>query len=212
MVALISQENAKYFKNQMHVDHFFMSFNPETKTITMANELIKWQTARLIQEKLSNRSFLKHFSIFDPTIHELYKELTDYRANNYTIISDKGDALEQYADKLTEFQMFVEEHSDKPDAVLAKSKALFETSDENSFQNAIGIDIEIYKKLLLLVEHTKDICVILDDLDVFHNHSFTPNLEMEQEIKRFLKYKNYQPLTLSAPTLPVTEELETMEA
>lgn len=214
-VVMVAQQNAKYFKPHMFVEDFFMSFNPETKTISMHNKLVKWQTARKINQQLTKLKFLTNFGLFDTKASELYRELQGYVNSNYVVL--KGDAtmladLETWADQVTEFQLFVAEHKDNPEAIAAKSAALFQTNEEGSFKDAIGIEFEPYQKLQQLMEAAAPVQLLLNEVDCLTSSNTIP-FNLEQEIKEYLEHKGYLSLskTVSAPPLPVADTAELME-
>lgn len=216
-VVMVSQQNAKYFKPHLFVEDFFMSFNPETKTISMHNKLVKWQTARKINQQLPKLKFLQNFGLFDQKASELYRELQQYVSLNYTVLKgaqpDSLVDLENYADKVTEFQLFVAEHTGNDQAIAAKSKTLFETNEEGSFKDAVGIEFEPYSKLQQLIEVSAPVELLLNQVDCLTSTKSIP-FNLEVEIKEYLEFKAYISLskTTPAPMPPVTETVEVMEA
>lgn len=224
-VAMVSQSNAKYLKPHIYIDDFFSSFNPQTNTISMHNKLVKWQTARKINEILPKLNFLTNFKLFDAQASTLYSELKSYRDANFMDLTaamhdhkQNGSAteviegLKTFADKLTEFQLFVAKHPGNIQGIAAMSKALFETNEDNSFEDALGIEMEVYEKLLLLIEHTQPVQILLNKVTSLVSTS-TIDYALEQEIKEYLEYKGYISLTnptSSVPTSPVQND-EIME-
>jgi macrodomain Ter protein organizer (MatP/YcbG family) len=193
-----------------------MSFNPETKTISMHNKLVKWQTARKIKAELPKLQFLKNFSLFDPIAAKLWSELVEYVRLNGVDLIKQGDTiseLENYADKVTEFQLFVVEHKGNDQAIAAKSKQLFETNEEGSFKDAVGIEFEPYQKLQQLLEAAAPVQLMLNTCNKLVE-SAVIDYKLEQEIKDYLSYKGYisLPEPASAPTLQVAEQAELIEA
>lgn len=226
-VVMIAQNNAKYFKPHIYIQDFFTNVNPETDTITMHNQLVKWQTARKINDALPKLKFLQNFGIFDPQAKAMYLELVGYVDLNYVDLkaglhnhkSGKNaaqeviDSLSTHADKITELQLFVKSHPGNYQAIAAMSKALFDTDEDGSFKDALGIEIDIYEKLLTLLEFTKQVQVLLNSIG---NLSVTSGItyELEREIKEYLAYKEYvsvtQPTAAEASLQP--EIAETIEA
>lgn len=222
-VVMVAQQNAKYFKHHMYVDDFFMSYNSESKIISMHNKLVKWQTARKIQAELSKLKFLNNFGLFDRTASNLFCELSNYVSSNYLNLRSNGstsiqmnetiDVLESYADKVTEFQLFVAEHKGNDQAIAAKSRALFETDEDGSFKDAVGIEFEPYAKLQQLLEAVAPIQLFLNEVDCLTSVK-TITFALEQEIKEYLDFKGYISLsnTVSVPTLQVAEQADLIEA
>lgn len=217
-IVMISQSNAKFFKHHMYVNDFFMNYNAETQTISMHNKLVKWQTARKIHAVLGQLHFLQNFGLFDAQARIMYNELVSYMNANYTDLSRFGDLtteLSEYADKVTNLQLFIASHPNDPQAIAAMSKALFDPENESTdtFKGAIGIDLEVYEKLTTLLEHTKDVALLLNHVDVLLSSDNIP-YNLEREIKEFLDYKGYISIskpTASVPTPPVTELAELKE-
>lgn len=212
-LCMVAQSNAKYFKPHMYINDFFMSYNPETKTISMHNQLVKWQTARLINEALGKLQFLTNFSLFDSQANSLYKTLKDYVATNYVKISGAEEQIQNlitYANQVTTFQLFVAAHPDDAEAIAAKSKALFDTDENGSFANAVGIEMEPYQWLQELLEHSSEVRTLLNQVSCLTNNQ-TISYELEQEIKEYLNFKGYISLTktVQSQPLPVTDEAET---
>lgn len=218
-IVMISQQNAKYFKHHMYVDDFFMSYNSESKTISMHNKLVKWQTARKIQAELSKLYFLTNFQLFDTKAAQLRTELKQYVDTNFVNLggssgmSETISTLENYADKVTEFQLFVAEHKGNDQAIAAKSIALFETDEDGSFKDAVGIEFEPYTKLQQLLEAVAPIQLFLNEVDCLTSVK-TITFALEQEIKEYLDYKGYISLsnTVAAPTLQVADTADLIEA
>jgi hypothetical protein len=215
-VVMISQSNAKYFKHHMFVNDFFMSYNTDSKTISMHNKLVKWQTARRIQAEMPKLNFLLNFRLFDPVAAATYSELQDYVNLNYVNLKAEGDViptLENYADKITEFQLFVMAHPGNTEAIAAKSKALFDTNEDGSFKDAIGIEFEPFRKMQQLLEVVTPVQLLLNQVECLTS-SYTISFDLEKEIKEYLTQKGYISLsnTVSAPTLQVAEPAELTEA
>jgi len=222
-IMLVSQSNAKYLKPHLFIDDFFMSFNPETKTISMHNKLVKWQTARKIQQRLSSLQFLKNFGIFDPIASNTWQELVEYVRVNYKDL--KGEManhkdgsgteliqnLELFADKVTELQLFVTKNPGNLQAIAAKSKALFETNEENSFEDALGVELEIYEKLQMLLEVTEHVQPLLNQVNCLVEKREITHA-VEQEIREYLDLKGYICIPAQQPVPQVADPGVIIEA
>lgn len=221
-IMMVSQSNAKYLKPHLFVDDFFMSFNPDTKTISMHNRLVKWQTARKIEQYLPALQFLKNFNLFDQKAAETWEALVAYKIQwgrdlKGEMANTKDGSgtelvenLKTFADKVTELQLFVTRHPGDYQAIAAKSKALFETNEDNSFEDALGVEIEIYEKLLELVDLVKPVQVLLNHVDCLTNVR-TITYEVEKEIREYLDLKGYICMTVPPP-MPQVESAELNEA
>jgi hypothetical protein len=211
-IIMVSQSNAKYFKHHMYVDDFFMNFNPETSTISMHNKLVKWQTARKLNDMLPKIAFLQRFGLFDDVAYEMYRQLIDYRNTHYVNLSkidgEMLDNLQTYTDKVTELQLFISKHPGDSQAIAAMSKALFDTDEDGSFKEAVGVDLEVYENLLTLLEHTKPIATLFNEMAILTHDNRPIVFELEQEIKGYLQQKGY--IALIKPTVqqPMTQAVE----
>lgn len=223
-IIMTSKANAKFLKPHLYVNDFFMSFNPETKTISMHNRLVKWQTARKVKEILSRLQFLKNFTVFDHIATARFNFLCEYVAKNdlnlkaYMTENKSGKEaaeevignLESFADKITDLQVFISRHPEDGKAIGAKCKALFETDEDSAFEGALGVELDIYQNALELDEYVKDIQLLLNQVDVLRSIRDIP-YKLEQEIRDYLSYKQYTNLPVPQATLQ-PEETVTEEA
>lgn len=211
-IVQIAQGNAKYFKHHMFVDDFFMNFNPETKAISMHNKLVKWQTARKINDLLPKIAFLQRFGLFDDMAYTMYRTLVDYRNIHYVNLSKiDGEMLENlqsYTDKVTELQLFISQHPGNSEAIAAMSKALFDTDEEGSFKEAVGVELEIYQVLTTLLEHTKPIAVLFNQMAILTHENNPITWELEQEIKDYIQHKGYLSIEKKTVQQPTTQAAE----
>jgi hypothetical protein len=222
-IIFTSKANAKFLKPHLYVNDFFMSFNPETKTISMHNRLVKWQTARKVKAILTRLQFLKNFTIFDSEATSAFNTLCSYVAsydlNLKAYMTESKTSkeaaeevvgnLESFADKITDLQLFIAKHPEDGKAIGAKCKALFETDEDSAFEGALGVEIEVYQKAVELDECTQEIQLLLNQVDALRSIKDIP-YALEQEIRGYLAHKQYISLSvLQAQLQPgdtVTEE------
>jgi len=222
-IIMTSKANAKFLKPHLYVNDFFMSFNPETKTISMHNRLVKWQTARKVKAILSRLQFLKNFTVFDSEatirFNSLCQYVASYDLNLKAYMTESKTSkeaaeevvgnLESFADKITDLQLFIANHPEDAKAIGAKCKALFETDEDSAFEGALGVEIEVYQKAVELDGITKDVQLLLNQVDCLRSVKDIP-YALEQEIRGYLTHKQY--ISLSVTQVASTEETVTQEA
>lgn len=117
MLVKVAQNNARYYRDFQRIQEFFI--NIKDNTITMSNTLIKWNTARIIKDKLDQVAFLYNFKAFNPAYAEMYEALCEYVDRNYREVKEHskdsyGVNEQTYNDLLThlnnvrQFQEFVQ--------------------------------------------------------------------------------------------------------
>lgn len=193
----IAKTAAKHFRDHIYIKDFILSIHPDTRTITMHNKLVNWHTGRKIHEVLPRMQFLENFGRFNPEIQRLYDGLKTYKEENFKEV--KGSTkfgcndemlteLNQYADKVASLQLYIHKHPGNTDAIAAQAKSLFETPEgEETFDNALGVDIEIYttlEKILEFIEPLENILNYISPL-IKRGENIPDTLEIEiREIMR----------------------------
>jgi hypothetical protein len=135
MLIKTSRANQKYIRDFKPIQQFFVQI--KDKTITMSNVLIRWNTARLIHDKLVSIAFLYNFGQFNPLFRDKYHSLIKYVQTNYREVAefkDKGfygltdnsyEDLVQHLDNVKRFQDFVSQKQGDPVAIAALANELF---------------------------------------------------------------------------------------
>ena len=177
----ISKANKRHFENFSHIDRAFKQLNGNI--ITMDNKLIKWNTARLINDQLDKLEFFYNFT-FNVELQELYKDLVKYRDLYYTemdtnIWGARGkwfDSIVDHMNKVEEFQLFVIDHEDSPEAIQEKATQMFSLP---MLTDGCAIEMEQYNILQQLLEYAEPIYFLFNDMSILTNNR---NITQEQEV------------------------------
>jgi hypothetical protein len=203
----IAQSNNKLYRDFKHVTSFFAQI--KNNTITMSNTLIKWNTARVVREKLLQCSFLFNFEYFDPKLATKYQQMCNYIENNYRHVnpSDKVTGLTgttyedmiSHLDSVQKFQEFVRDNGDT-EAVTQMAHELFGNKD---VKDGMAVQPYILDTVQELVDYAltcgdflnhvglltgcqlKPLTYIDYDKKVKHN---IPG-DLEVEIRKYLEFK-----------------------
>ncbi len=182
----VSTTNVQYVKQFEHVDRFFTKLTHHN-LITMADELVKWHTARIINENLVYLKFFANFDVFHQEYANYYLELKKY-GNQWGTSVSLGAHRQQYFDKVLEMQLFVRENQNDAEAIRNKSKELF-IIDE--VEDGLGVDLELYDKLHLLLEYAEPVHPLFNSISFLTNtskHSITSDQQVL--IREILQRKN----------------------
>lgn len=191
MLARISRENTKYFAEDFyHVTEFFNRF--EEGTITMSDALIKWNTARLLIEKLKGLEFIKGLGIFTPEIQLLYIELTQYISTYYKQIGsgDLETAIKEHLDMVTDLQLFIRNNPDDEDAKQEVIDAMFgDDPNKQSIKGARAVELELLDKadeIIEFIEPMKPMLAMIDKLD-----STSPDFTQQEEeaLRQYIQWR-----------------------
>jgi hypothetical protein len=186
----------KHFKQHIHVKEFFV--NLQDTTLTMNEIMVKWHTARLIHEELEKLPFLSNFATFNADIHTTFKELMSYRDINYVDLTSYRNAnkvgcnptafkeLCEGTQTIIDFQLFVEEHKENPEAITEKALSLFSNA---IISDARAVELDVYKKLMSVVEYAEPIKALFNNINVLQEEGKTISYEIEQEIKAYMALK-----------------------
>lgn len=189
-VLKVAEGQVKHYKAYKHVSGFFLQ--TDNDEITMAQALIKWHTARLVQQELSKLKFLNNFGSIDHDRADKYKKLVDYVNTNYVdvqrlsrgdkyygITEDVYNEMIDHHDKVMQLQLYIAKHADDTDLIAAKSKELFDAE----FKGATGVEMEIYELLQELLEYSEPIRTLLNRIkeitEAAPGSTINPNLETE---------------------------------
>ena len=198
-LVLISMQNTQYFDDFLHINKFFYKLQ-DTK-ITMSQQLIKWNTARLIMKRIHKLNFLYNYSL-DPEKQKKFRELreyihTNYR-NTYDRFSDATDTLVTHLDKIQQFQEFVRDNQD-PERIAELSKQMFST---NIVTDAQSIDLDLYREFEDLLEWSAPIAPLLNKVydlcGTDYSQEWAPatpkgislSFDLEQELIFYTRAKN----------------------
>jgi len=179
----VAEPTTKLYKDFSHITKFFYTF--KKGKISMSNKLIKWNTARKIQEKIQELTFLKNFEIA-PEKQASYVKFTNYVKENYrelylfgktsAEVSSGYNSMISHVDKVESFQTFVTNGATN-EAIAEVAKQLFGT---DSVTEACVIDYELYKEFLELIEWSSSISLFLNNMYALTRDSgLSPEFEAE---------------------------------
>jgi len=215
-ILLVSKSNKKHFKMHKHIDDFFGT--TETikdekgliigTSIKMENKIVKWNTARIISEKMGDLSFFNNFSIFNDEMTELFNEISSYKKDNYhdmSIYANRVGVLEhhenfvKFLNKLMEFQLFLEDSSNDESSILEKAKDLAGVNVSENTKEVLVVDTDMLNKLDKLLAYAKPISMLLNNIEIltlkgnyknYASSSISIPFELEMEIKEYIKLKH----------------------
>lgn len=193
MVFKVAKANARYYRDFKRPEEFFIQIH--NKTITMSNRLIKWNTARLIRERLAECKFLSNFP-FNPSFQEMYQELELYVARNYVDINTHQPVQEFYKstyedmiahlDKVLQFQQFIALGSAEEGAIAALANELF---GNRELRDGMAADNSILALMDELIEYSKACGVLPLHLPALTTRNAIITAELEQELRAYLDFK-----------------------
>jgi hypothetical protein len=186
----VAESTTKLYKDFSHITKFFYTF--KKGKISMSNKLIKWNTARKINEKIEELRFLHNFEVA-PEKQASYKKFIDYVHENHRHIdfSRRNDEISSgynsmisHVDKVESFQTFVTNGATN-EAIAEVAKQLFGT---DSVTEACVIDYELYKEFLDLLEWGSSISVFLNKMNILTRETGLPS-EFEAELRWYCSQK-----------------------
>jgi len=164
----------------------------------MSDVIVKWRTAQFIRKHLDKLDFLSNFAIINPYLQAEYSKLQHY-AETYESEFSRGkygarhvDELEDYLDNVQKFQLFVRDNKDDHDAIAVMAKQLLNPSEGTEIRNARCIDIEIYDKVMYLLDIAAPVNTLLNSVCILAAvGSHRPiGTELEYEIRSYIQSKN----------------------
>jgi len=187
----ISKANERYMgDNHAHITSFFVRFN--NGILTMSQLLVQWNTARIINAHLNLLQFMHGYKSIDADVYEKFNFLNAYSDLHYKKLESLLDQSEAAAeivdhiDKVMVLQLFVAQFPDDAEAIAEKAKELFPDDDNaGNIKGAVGIDLELYKNLMGLLEYAKPISTMLNMVTSLTD-ARDLTLEQEQVIKAYV--------------------------
>lgn len=209
----VSQANIKYVRDFKHIQEFFVLIR--NNTISMSNLLIKWNTARLIQDNLHKVAFLYNYAIFNEEYAEKYQNLRDYIALHYNEIKEQSgnnyfglnlttyNDLISHLDSVQHFQNFVRDNPTNTESIAQLAEELF---GNKQLQNGMAVEPEIMELLYDVLEYGKAVGDMLNwvprltgltEYEYIYRPAQQGNRDsrvgipanLEHEIKLYLEYK-----------------------
>jgi hypothetical protein len=211
MVIKVAQNNSRYYRDFQKVQEFFIQI--KDNTITMSNTLIKWNTARIVRDKLAQCAFLYNFDRFNPAYASMYQALCQYVDSNYREVQQHANGTtyglndQTYGDLLSHlenvrrFQDFVAKGR-PADEVAKLAQELF---GNRELQDGMAVDPKMMRMLEDVIEFTVACGPMFNYIPLLHGCGFTsaPTVyapgaarskaaipeELEVEIRMLLEHK-----------------------
>jgi hypothetical protein len=163
----VAQQSNKLYKDFKHINKFFAY--KSGKTLTMSNTLIKWNTARLIRQRLNEVAFLFNFP-FNQAKEDSFKKLRDYVKLNYKSMDDLGKISDEnslayttmvaHLDKVYQFQAFVKTSQD-PQEIAKLAKELWKS---DTIEDGCAVDMELIEEMNSLLDWGSSIKGLLNHI------------------------------------------------
>lgn len=197
MLVKVAQSNAKYYRDFKRLQEFFISI--KDNTITMSNALIKWNTARVLHNKIRKLDFFTNYAAFHPVYAEAYKEIYKYYQSNYRPVDEQVarvtglgattyTELIAHLDNVHRFQDFVASKTASPEDIATLAQSLF---GNRELTDGMAVDNNLLDTFNELLEYAQGVGPMLNQLPVLTNkyEANRLNEELELEIRMFLEYK-----------------------
>lgn len=194
----VAQDRRKYFLDFKPIQRFFLDI--KGKTLTMSNALVRWNTARVIEEGISKLRFLQNFGLFHQQFNGEYKMLQDYVNTNYRNLADhvahsrfyglresSYDDLVRHCDKVMKFQLLVRSTKDNPNLIAQAAQELFAPQQE--ITDGLAIDVSIYDIYLKLLDYAEPIRILLNQVGKLTSYGADIPDDLELEIRSYLQHK-----------------------
>jgi len=181
MIVKVAQTNAKLFRDFRHIREFFIQI--QNKTITMSNQLIKWNTARLIMERLGACAFLHNFP-FHEDYSEMYAELCQYVNKHYRDVKTYTEGGKHYGmsdatyndmvghlDKVHKFQQYVAQAPNDFEGIGMMAGQLFGNKD---LRDGMAVDPQMMAQLDEVLAFTQACGIMLNHIPVLTGYTLLP--------------------------------------
>lgn len=176
----VAQQHNKLYKDFKHINKFFAY--KSGKTLTMSNTLIKWNTARMLRQRLNEVSFLFNFP-FNQAKQQSFRKLRDYVKTNYRSMDDLGKISDEnslayttmvtHLDKVYQFQSFVKTSQD-PTEVAKLAQELFSGFKPGEVTDGCAVDMELIEELNSLLDWGSSIKGLLNHIPEFTGNKALP--------------------------------------
>lgn len=193
----VAQENTKYYRDFKHITKFFKQI--KGKTITMANALIRWNTARLLSQRIGELQFLNGYGEINQARRDVYVKLTGYIMNYWrpfnvdtkVLGADETTTgqLISHLDKVGQFQLFVQENPTDTESIAQLAKEFFNPEKGVEITDGKAIDSEIYALYVELLDWAQPVRVLMNMVKPLVDNS-TMDFDQQDEIKHYFQYRN----------------------
>lgn len=178
-IVSISKSNKKHFADHKHIDDFFgkqVLVKKDQKVIgvhiIMDNIIVKWNTARLMKERMGNLAFFRNFESIDKGITDLFNEVDKY-INLYFSESfqnagrlgykEHHNEFVKHLDTLHKFQSRIEENPDDMASIVEYAKEL---ALPTGTTGALAVDTEMLEKLEDVLSYAKPVRDLFNHIDI----------------------------------------------
>lgn len=214
-IKIPSNFSKKLLTNHKHINKFFYVETDSSKGTS--KELVEWYTAKIISDNIKDLKFMENFKSFNSEIYDLYKEVRDYsnlwynkNVGAFINMYKNGDSFTSflsYIEKVKEFQLFLREDHEDKDSIINKSKNIFGI---DSINQAVGINLEMYDKLQVLLNYAEPVKDLLNHIDILVDSRSTIEHTTELLIKDYLNYKKLSDFVCFIPK-EENEEIKDLE-
>ncbi len=187
----VAQNSNKLYKDFKHINKFFAY--KSGKTLTMSNTLIKWNTARLIRQRLNEVAFLFNFP-FNPAKQQSFRKLREYVKNNYNSMDNLGKISDEnslayttmvsHLDKVYQFQSFVKTSQD-PQEIAKLAKELWKS---DTIEDGCAVDMELIEEMNSLLDWGSSIKGLLNHVPEFTGNTAIP---IPKELNTYTSLSEY---------------------
>lgn len=192
----VSKSNKKHFAHHSHIDDFFGKQELIKKEgqvigleIVMDNIVIKWNTARIMKERMGDLSFFRNFSQIDEEMTALFDEVDKYIKSYYqesiefrqsTAYKSYYDDFVKFLDNLESFQKVIEQ--DPSDTKAIADKAL-ELNLPTGTIGGIAVETEMLEKMETVLSYANPVKELFNHVDILtlrgYNNYEKPEISME---------------------------------
>lgn len=187
----------------------------------MNEHLVKWNTSRVIDEKLHTLDFMRGYKGIHPDVYEMYAEIVAYHKSNHVNLHQNYNGaygLDKevvggwitHLDGLLDFQRYIVESTEEnKDAEIARrAKDLFSDSGVADIQ---FVDLYMLDKFNMLLEYAEPIKTLLNSMEILteENNHRRPVMtsELETEIREVLEHKGLGAFKIPEHLLNNTNEI-----
>ena len=179
--------------------------------ISMDSRLVRWNTARLVNNVLRELQFFYNYEVINQDIYKLWKHLKVYTNANYARGNirhgeDLYDSLIKHLDNMVEFQKLVDS-TDDTNELGKTAKQMFDNSNVRSSQ---AVDPEIIEMVNVLAEYAKPIRLLFNNILSLTERGRDPRVELINEIQEILMNKGLDQFEIPEHLL-ITNEVKTTE-
>lgn len=195
---MVSKENARYYRDFKQIQQFFMDVRQNT--LTMATQLVKWNTARLMNKTINRMRFLEGFGSINPELTLFYKDVRRYCGTHYVgidsnVFGNQGRAmtdLAEYLDSVGNFQHYVRENPEDTDGIANMARAMLNPAEGVSITDARAIDMDIFLRYREVLDMVEGVYTLLNECPLLtetKDGSRRMDVFVEQEVRSYITHK-----------------------